>query len=220
MSAFEEYRERFQEFYDAVKRLHETSKRPHRGHGLDHDVTVAALAIWLAPDARTAELAFCAGLLHSVDRIVEKGAYVRDIVAAHLEYLPSGYFTREELDDIFESVMRHREPRDDDSLVQCVLMDADRLANIMLSVVIRAAQLYAEVPAMEFGYLAGRRNPRTTWDEPCSALDGVRVCYEMLHPMRTPRGRDLANRYAAQLAVFVAGVEKQYADLGLVGITL
>lgn len=219
MRTFEEYRERFRALHDAVKRLHESSKKPHRGHGLDHDVTVAMLGVRVAPDARTAELAFCGGLLHSVDRIVEE-RIVREVLAAHLEYLPDGYFTPEELDDIFESVMRHEKPRHDDSLLQQVLMDADRLANIMLSGALRAAQYFADKPALEFEYLAGERNPTTTWDDACSALDGVRVTYQMLHPMRTPRGIDLAKRYAAQLAVFVAGVEEQYADLGLVGITL
>jgi hypothetical protein len=219
MRTFEEYRQKFHGLYRAMKATHAASQKPHRGHGLDHDVTVGMLGVRIAPGERTGELAFCGGLLHSLDRIVEK-SIVPDLITAHLEELPDGYFTSDELDDIWRSVMRHEEPRDDDSVLQQVLMDADRLANIMLSGALRAAQFYAELPVVEFNYLSGRRNPATTWNEPTSALDGVRIVYEMLHPMRTEKGKELARRFAAQLAVFVAGTEEQYADLGLVGIRL
>jgi hypothetical protein len=214
---FDDFRTRFQRLYDFVNCLHKASKRPHRGHGLDHDVTVGMLAARIAPGPQTAELGFCAGLLHSVDRIVEEDEVERMVLAG--AELVSQFFTEQERGLICAAVMRHEAPRDDDSLVQQVLMDADRLANVMLSGALRAAQWLQDRPVVEFE-LSGERNPATTWGAPCSALDGVKVVYQMLHPMRTPKGKEIAERYVAQLSAFVAGVEEQYRELGLVGITL
>ncbi len=199
MSTFEEYRKRFRGLYDAVKQLHESSSHPHQGHGLDHDVTVAMFGVRISPDARTAEKAFCVGMMHSTDRIVEQTEIPRTLITC-LDHLPAHYFTPGELDEIYNAAFEHEVPQDDDSLVKQVLMDADRLANIMLSGALRAAQWLNGKPVVEFEYLAGARNPATTWDAPCSALDGVRVVYQMLHPMRTPKGIELAKVHVAQIS--------------------
>lgn len=219
MGAFEEYRERFLGLYEAIKQLHANSPRPHRGHGLDHDVTVATLGVRISPDPRTAEKAFCAGMIHSIDLIVEEGT-VESTMRSCLSRLPEGSFTTEEAEEIFLSAFRHETPREDDSLVQQVLMDADRLANVMLSVALRAAQWLNDKPVIEFEYLDGERNPETTWGAPRSVLDGVRAAYQMLHPMRTRKGKILAEEYVGQLSAFVAGLEWQYRALELVNVEL
>ena len=216
---FNEYRKLFSDLYEAVKSVHAGSARPHRGHGLDHDVTVAMLGVLISPDARTAEKSFCAGMLHSTDRIVERTELV-SALRSLLDRLPEGHFTPEEAEEIFLSVLRHEEPRDDDSLVQQVLMDADRLANVMLSGALRAAQWFYDRPVIEFGYLDGKRNPETTWNSPCSVLDGVRVVYQMLHPLRTPKAIELRDKFVRDLSAFVGRVEEQYRLLGLAGIAL
>lgn len=42
-------RNKYSQFYFNVKKWHNDSPRAHRGHGLDHDVTVAQLCLKIAP---------------------------------------------------------------------------------------------------------------------------------------------------------------------------
>ena len=90
MKTFEEYRETFREFYELIAKSHRESQRPHRGHGLDHDVTVAQIAAQIAPNAQIAEKAWCAGMPHSIDRMIERGntVLVEETIRNILSFLP------------------------------------------------------------------------------------------------------------------------------------
>ncbi|MDZ4240741.1 MAG: HD domain-containing protein, partial [Patescibacteria group bacterium] len=211
-NSFEDLRKKFREFYVVVRDGHEQSKRAHRGHGLDHDVTVAQIAVMIAPDERTAEKAWCAAMLHSTDRLVEKGNKEKEEahMRANLKSLPERYFTSEEKEEIFLSAYRHEElNQDDQSVTQHVLMDADRLANLMPAVIIRAGQLLSDIPALELEYLEGKRNPKTTYHEPKSVLDDLRNNVAEYTPkLRMPKAKELAMKYVKRLDYFIKSLER------------
>lgn len=245
---FEEHRALFGKFYEAVKRAHLESKRSHHGHGLDHDVTAAQIGDLIAPDGRTAEKAWCALMTHSVDRMTEKrlphdeeefAGRVAEKTWGLLDHLPPGHFTPRETKEIFQASFGHfleeekgdiflpsagrkkkicRETR---SPLQQIVLEADWLANLMPAVVIRAGQFLPGIPAFEFEFLHGERNPASTYHGPRSVLDDLRANLRVYVPMlRTRRAKKLAKWYAASLQAFVRAVEKSNRQLGLVGVKL
>lgn len=224
VKTFEEYQKLFGNFYNAVKIFHKKSEGPHRGHGLDHDVTVAQIASYIAPDSWTAKKSWCSGMLHSIDHMVERGntALVEQRTRDLLRYLPDDVFKTGDLEEICQAAVRHSElNRDDQSVVQQVLMDADRLANLMPAVVIRAGQFLSGIPAFEFEYLEGIRNPVSNYRHPQSVLDNLRtLAIEYVPQFRIPKAKDLADIYATELEEFILSVETSYKKLGLVGISL
>lgn len=164
MRTFDQYRKLFPDFYAAVKTGHENAPVKNGAHGLDHDVTVAMLAVRIAPNKRTADKVFCAALLHSTDRQFGRWStpgQKRDIdnavvvtMRCHLKYLPENFFSDDEVEEIFQAALRHAELNQyDQSMTQQVLMDADRLANLQMAVVLRAAAHQHHRPALELQWL-------------------------------------------------------------------
>ena len=220
-NSFESQKNKFLDFYNKVKEGHHLSQRQHNGHGLDHDVTVGQLVLAISPDNRTADKAWCAAMLHSTDRIVENGA-VKDHMKECLQYLPVDFFTKEEVVEILEAALRHGElSQNDQSLTQQVLMDADRLANLMPAVIIRSGQFRPSIPAFEFEYLDGKPNPASTYREPKSILDDLRISItEYLPQFRVSMAIELAHRYARQLEAHIQSVEESNKELSLSNINL
>lgn len=225
---FNELREKHKAFYEAVKKWHSESPCPHRGHGLDHDVTVGQISLIIAPDETTGELAWIASLLHSVDRTVEKGAKEdsKDKVVELMSHLSEISFL--DWDTILKSVLHHSELNNDKQpLVQQVLMDADRLANLMALVVIRAGQMRYDIPAIEFEYV-NWPNPASTYLKPLSIMDCQRSLLSTLgaghvgyiEQLRLPKAKELGQKYHAQLLSFIKIIQEQHDELGLSGIIL
>ena len=220
---FETYRNRFAALYQAVLEGHKNAERPHRGHGLDHDVTVAQLAATIAPDERTGEKAWVAALLHSTDRTVEKGntTKVESFIGVYLKELPEGYFSNTEVEEIFVAVMRHTElNQGDQSLTQQVLMDADRLANLQAAVIIRAGQFQPTIPALELQYLDSI-NPQSTYHEPKSVIDDLRAnIREYIPKLRLPQAISLGTKLGSRLQAYIDMVQDDYRSIGLDGVIL
>lgn len=226
---FEKLRQKYLKLYEAMKEWHRIAPRPHRGHGLDHDVTVAMLAVKIAPDERTAELGFIAGLLHSIDRTVERGnkQAVEDKVLEMFTHFPED-ITSDERGDILLTVLNHSDlNKDDQPLVQQVLMDADRLANLMILVMIRAGQFQPELPPIEFNFM-DRPNPKSTYRDPCSIIDDMRGCLSQLgeghvgyiEQIRVPKAQILGAYYHGRLNSVVEMIREDHEKLGLSGIEL
>ncbi|HUD03990.1 MAG TPA: hypothetical protein VMR73_00670 [Candidatus Paceibacterota bacterium] len=224
MHTFNEFREIFADFYLVIKEGHEKLQIKHRGHGLDHDVTVAMLAVHIAPDKRSGSMAWCAAMIHSTDRIVtaDDNVSVRKLMQTYLVKLPKGHFTPDEIEEIFTAALNHSEKnKDGQSLTQQILMDADRLANLMLSLTIRGGQFRPEIPALEFEYLAGKPNPRATYPIPSSVLDNIRInITEYIPQLRLEKAKKIGKEYAADIERFIATTESQYRDIGLTDIRL
>lgn len=221
---FEQYRERFRDLYDAIKRMRASTGlwHPcHRGHDMTHDITVAQFVIMISPDERTAEKAFCAALLHSMDYLIARdesvGERIRMTFSSHG---PHSYFSLVEYEEIIEAAIRHKElNRDDQSLTQQVLMDADRLAGMMLTTVISLAKCAPELPAFEFEYL-GEMSPATTYKKPASTLDNTRTHFWYMPMFRLPKAKEIATDLQAQLRAQCDAIKAQYEQIGLAGIKI
>lgn len=218
--SFDEYRDRYAGLYGALKDLRQQSSRAHRGHGLDHDVTVAQLADTIAPDEMTAHKTWCAALLHSIDHIVDADMVVE--VTRMCAHSLENIFSPDEGEEIVQAALLHgRVDLEEYSLTLQCLQDADMIANLMPAVVIRAGQFQPHLPAFEFEYLSEAPNPRSTYREPKSVLDDFRLMLDQYLPrLRLPRARELAYQYADTLRWYVVAVEKSNKGLGLSGVTL
>ena len=227
--SFDELRKKYEALYGAMKEWHLVAPRAHRGHGLDHDVTVAMIAVRIAPDNRTAELAFVAGLLHSLDRTVERGnkMAVLEKLTEMVQLLPSDV-TSDEKANIVRSVEGHSDLNSpDQSVLQQTLMDADRLANLMALVVIRAGQFKSDIPAVEFEFIE-TANPGSTYYQSASVLDDLRGNMSQLgegqvgymEQLRLPKAIELGRYYHGRLNLIVEMIREDHRDLGLAGVKL
>lgn len=217
MTSFDSYRiDLFPDMYAAVKRLHTTSASRNRGHGLDHDVTVAMLTQTLIEPGRMAEKAWIVGMLHSVDRLVghEEAAQVTGML---LRALPAGYFSDDEIAEMHAAAMRHGEKNlPGQSLLQQVLMDADRLANLMLLALVRIGQFNPDIPVVEFEYI-DRENPLSTYQSPRNTLDAIRHCLEWKSWFRLPEAQRRGALLCEVLERYLSLIESPYIELGLAG---
>ncbi len=216
--------------YEAVKKTRAQSARPHRGHGLDHDVAVAMMGTDIAPNDRIAERVFCAGLMHSIDHYVAEEDEVGAALDRYLDTV-SNYFEPQELVEIKEAVLRHMEfkNRDMDTRkpTQRTLMDADKLVNMDPLVVVRSGQFHPEIPAIELEYIGtsnGQRyaNPASTYPKPCSVLDDLRGCVEWSEPgwIHYPKAQELADERAGFIKDYIRKAEEAFSFLCLSGVDL
>lgn len=221
MTTFDDYREYFSGFYTSVKEgHHNASLAQHGGHGFDHDVTVATLATRIASSPDIAKKAWCAGMLHSVDRMVEEEK-VKSTMIAFAERLRD-IFTHDEIIEIVEAAFRHSERnQNDQSEVQITLMDADRLANMQMSVIMRAGQFRATLPIFDFCYLEGTCDPTSTYENPKSILDNLRIAVDSYIPqLRLEKSKELGALYSKRIFSYIDTVEQDYKDLGLINVRL
>ena len=230
MKPFEMYRERFRAVYDAVALRHRESSRAHRGHGLDHDVTVATHALLIAANPRAAEKAFVASMLHSMDHLVGESIHqggdhkkVGEAIRECLSHLPANYFNPAEIEEIFDADMRHEEllPSGQSSETLELLQDADRLTNLMPSWIIRAGQFQPHLPAIEFEHLDGTPNPQTTYSSPRSVLDDLRITLASYRDkFHTERAKEIGRKYIEMVENYISSVERTYEELGLSNVRL
>ncbi len=221
LKTFNEFREQFHDFYNSIKRAHEdTKKQSHGGHGIDHDITVAMLAVKISTNERVGQKAWCTAMLHSTDRVVE-ASDVMDTMIKHAYHLKS-FFNQNEIDEIVESAFRHSELNQlNQSETQITLMDADRLANMQSAVIIRSGQFRPDMPVFDFKYLEGKANPLSTYEDPKSVLDDLRITIRNYIPqLRNSEAKRLGAIYASKLDVFINDIEVDYEDLGLLNIEI
>lgn len=211
----------FSDFYESVKLIRQTEHGiDHYGHGLDHDITVSTLAMKIATDEHTGCKAWCAGLLHSFDRIIgdDKAREAMELQAKYLTH----YFSQEEIGEIIEAAYRHTElNQEDQSSTQITLMDADRLANLQSAVIIRAGQFRPDIPALDFNYLSGNKDPLSTYDHPKTILDNLRfIITNYIPQLRLPIAKELGDIYANRLNLYIKSIEYDYEYLDLKNITI
>ncbi len=220
MESFNSYRKKFTALYEAVKNMHEASPWQHRGHGLDHDVAVAQMAVLIAPTPRLADMGWVAALIHSTDRLVEVGrcqAQLRE----YLSLLPMNFFDDEEVEEIYLAVLEHSEKSPlHRSPTQEILQDADKLINLQAIVFIRSGQFRSKIPAIEFLYVE-KTNPASTYHAPKSVLDGCRISiYEYPQLINTQKGKELASVYVERFRQYEQQILEDHQLLGLVGVEL
>ena len=210
----EQYQPRFTELYRYVKNLHAQSVTGERGHGLDHDVLVAEFARYICPVESLLDKVWVAGMLHSIDRMVDESEVEKTIREA---LLLVSQFTDTEREEVFQAVLRHSERnQDDQSPIQIVLMDADRLANLQMVIAIRAAQFRPNIPPLEIEYLDGQ-NPASTYRDPRSILDDLRHCIEWVGWLRIPKAKEMGGELEKNICSYIEKVAEPYELLGLAG---
>lgn len=149
----------------------------HRGHGSDHDLLVGQFALLIADNEIDGMLAWVAAHLHSLDRILGAEAPVQ--IRELLENYTQACLSAEQIDLIYDAVIRHDTPNNpDDSVVKVLLQDADRLANVGSMVVARSGQFRPDLPVIELGYTGLTRHPDSTYHKPRSIKDDLLGCLE------------------------------------------
>lgn len=206
----------------------------HRGHGPDHDMLVAGYCLRIAVnDHRLAEMAWVASHLHSIDRACGEGAeaIIDMMLSSARSYNDDSHpmnpvefsgLDDVEIAEVKLAVMRHDKPNaDDDSQVQIVLQDADRLANVMPYIIARSGQFYADRPVVEIGYTGFDKHPESTYKSPRSVHDDLLGSLEW-HPdsgtkfaIRTQAAREIGE----ELFLFLRGwFELSHKHMQMAGI--
>lgn len=208
------FRERFSDLYNAVLTMHAQSPLQHRGHGFDHDITVAQMTQEIVSDDSLRDKVWVAGMVHSVDRVVKPAVVeetTRTLVAQTAHVLSE--LDREE---VIQAALRHSEKnQDDQSVTQIILMDADRLVNLQPLIIIRAAQHYPHIPAIVLDHI-GDTHPESTHVNPQSVLDNLRSCLEWETWFRIPEAQRRATEACVYIRDYITRAEETYHQLGLV----
>ncbi|HMO77674.1 MAG TPA: HD domain-containing protein [Candidatus Paceibacterota bacterium] len=221
MNSLDTFRNLFPVFYNQIKNGHiQTKNKDHFGHGFDHDVTVAMLAVLIAPSVRLGHKAWCASLLHSTDRVVTEKK-VKETMILYSQNLKH-FFNDTEIKDIIEAALRHSElNQDNQNDTQVVLMDADRLANMQSAVIIRGGQFRHKIPALDLKYLNGDKNPLSTYENPKTVLDNLRLIISQYIPqLRIKKAKVLGSVYSKKIKKYIESIERDYEKLGLAGVDL
>ncbi len=145
-----------------------------KGHGFyDHDLAVAQVCTRIHEDESAVKKAWVAALLHSLDRFMEKEEE-KETIEKLLSLVPFDLLSEEDRKEIRVALENHDKFNgQEDSLVQIILQDADRVANAMAIVIPRSGQLCPAIPAIELEYLETRMNPGSTYRKPLSVHDDL-----------------------------------------------
>ena len=171
----------------------------NQGHGFDHDTLVAGFAVRIAATPHIAELAWIASHLHSFDRRLPKEE-VEKVVRRHIALVPD--LSSDDVEWIWEAVRDHSEKNNEnDNAVSIALKDADRLANIGPSVIIRGGQFYPNTTTQDFGHLLDF-DPASKYNEPKTVLDDLRFCLEWELWLRLPEAQRIAKPFFDFLRAF------------------
>lgn len=211
---------RFQGLWRACENAYrelDRAGRANHGHGFyDHDLAVAQYGTLIAPDERTGELAWIAGLLHSTDHFYPDR--IGEIVRERLALLPQNIAAREK-ELVVDAVLRHEEANSaDDSPVSVTLKDADRLANIGALVIARSGQFFPAIPAADPAHLE-TRDPASIYWHPTSVLEDLRdlLQYEAgPYGLRLARAREIAGPRFQYLREYLNRVAADFKHLGII----
>ncbi len=214
---------KFAAIYGAVFRMHEDLRLKGNvppGHGWDHDIMVAQFGVIIAKDERVGELAWIAGLLHSTDRIKSKACDVGKSVA-ELLLLGADQLNTDEISIITEAVLEHGgKNKESDSPVTRALKDADRLANLSATTIIRKGQFFVGKPTCLLDSL-DKQHPEGNYKKPKSGLDDIYYMMEWWEEswFRHPKAIELARPRYAFLRNYTLIIQTQAAELGLTPFT-
>ncbi len=121
--------------------------------------------------------------------------------------------------EITEAVLNHNGKNDSsDSPVLVALMDADRLVNIELDLVIRCGQFQPDLPAVDFVHLlndptANYRNPKSVFRDIFHSLEWET---DLRFALRTSKAIEMGKPRFAALRFYLETLEGQIKESGLV----
>ncbi|MEK7629878.1 MAG: HD domain-containing protein [Patescibacteria group bacterium] len=209
-----------------VRKTHLDEKITGGGHDFEHAARVAQYAYIVSEGEVFRNLAGAAGLCHNADRVLQTRLKVgrRDVSADKirdlvLEWLSSeSAFIDSDKETIIDAVLKHGGKNDDsDSPILVALMDADRLVNIELDLVIRSGQFQPDLPAVDFVFFLS--DPTADYKNPKSVLRDIFHSLEWetdsRFQIRLPRAVEMAKSRFAALRTFIQTIELQLKDSGL-----
>lgn len=186
------------------------------GHGFDHAYAVASNCLKIA-DGEAAELAWVSAICHNTDR-----HYGEENVRPMMErYLSLTGFNGPQKRVVTEAVLNHsHRPGPNDELITVILMDSDKLANIDLTVLIRASQFRPNDPILDLRYpdaTVKNRPPGTHYKNPGSILMDMAGCLEWEEPgwFRNLRAMELAKPKFELLRHMYTNIVAQTKEVGL-----
>jgi hypothetical protein len=211
-------RVKYQELIEDVMTASEV--KPNGGHDFGHDLTVAHFAVAITPDDQP-ELeapAFLAGILHSLDRYG-----VADIEHWIRERL-HGCVPKKTISMIVSAVTRHDQGNKRKNPLLRVLQDADRLANLLLTVAFRAGAFHHTIPPVAIGtYINWQADPRGNYHNPPTVLRDVANCLnwdpdsgDPKFWITSPKAIPVARILTRMLRTFLENAEEQYRMFGLI----
>jgi len=205
-------RAKFAALYKRIEKIHSQTKNT-RGHGFDHDLLVAQYAAIIAENERVGEMAWVAGLMHSLDR-----HFLPDEAEMILEEcigLVSNQFTVCEPGEIRLAVHDHSKKNDPaDGPVTVALKDADRLANIGPINLIRGGQHRPDIPACILESL-GSRHPDSTFNNIKCCYDATFYNLEWEPMLRLPKAKEIGKKYFDYIREFQIRFAEQFREAGL-----
>jgi hypothetical protein len=216
----------------AVKKTHDENGKVFYAHDFEHAVRVANYCHLIAQDEHSGRLAAVAAMCHNADRILQKlhglgtSGKVNDpeVISMVNDWLgaePAETFSAEERELIIDAVLKHSQRNDPtDSIVLITVMDADRLANSDLDVLMRAGQYTPDVQCIDPVHFLNV--PGESFRAPKSVLGNLIVSrQEWLDnegpvPMRLPKAYTIMVRLLNDLKVYANMVWNQRELVGLV----
>ncbi len=220
LSAFK----RGEKFASVFARVAQAHEGVHGGHDIYHTVRVANCAGLIATtewnDQRITDLSILAGLCHNADRLLEKKTdnpkLIEMLVRSWLNGTPMSIGEKEM---VIDAVLVHSGPNKlRHSQVAKATGDGDREVNMELDVVIRSAQYYHDLPAVDYVHFLG--DPEATYKHPRSVLKDISACLEWVDPQspfcfQTETGMALGKERARALKDFIDTLEQQLKAGGL-----
>ncbi len=234
----------FPKLAEAVRNTHLELGMTGSGHDFEHAARVGQYAYFVAVNENYemamsySDLAGAAGLCHNADRLLQKKlgldrradvpeGEIKNLVRQWLEKEPPfqyAGFAKDgwEIawkDNVTNAVLKHGGKNDEsDSPVLKALMDADRLVNIELDLVIRCGQFQPDLPAVDFAHLLS--DPTATYKDPKSVLRDIASSLEWetdpRFALRTPKAIEMGKARFAALHFFMDTLLGQINESGLV----
>lgn len=207
----------------------------------EHDLLVGNFAFVIAPDLETARLGVATGYCHSIDHLVggrldnfdlDSSNNLRKVETSREEIelslrniiIRSGELSYDDQEGVAQAVMNHEGTNEQIDLLPHhllvqTLVEADRLANMTTTIVMRSARFSLHLPLVDSLYF--ENDPEANYHNPKSVLWDVANCAgwgdrEGPYMLRLPKARELGAKYATRLRQIIAWIREDYADAGLV----
>jgi hypothetical protein len=201
--------EKYKDLFQAVQKIRANSSY-NQSHGLDHDLFVAQYGFLIADDERIGELAWVAGILHSLDRLTDDAG----IFYILFMYLPDS-ITSEERRLIVDALCDHSKlNHPDDNPVTVVLKDADRIANIGPLDLIRLGQQRHDILPIIIGY-CDEPSPGSTFKNHGCAWDAIHYNCEWRKMLRCKKAIEMSKPLFDFFEFCITLQTNQLRELGL-----
>lgn len=219
----------FPELTRVIRQAHLDAGMTGSGHDFEHAARVGQYAYQISEDKETGKMAGVAGLCHNADRVLQKTRKIgrKDVPQGHIAQLIQEWLfsiKSQPLDCvqrnlIIDSILKHDgKNNESDDPVLISLMDADRLVNIELDLIIRCGQFQPDLPAVDFVHLLN--DPTATYREPKSVFRDVASSLEWetdpRFALRNPIAIKMGKARFAALRFYIETLESQIKDSGLV----